>query len=93
MALDVGFHLLLALERLVTNGAFVALRTVVLHPVQLQHVVVAEVPEANITMVRFLTGVSARVHLQLFRAREALAAAFNRTFVRFLTGMGPHVDD
>lgn len=84
VSLDVRLHLLLVLERLVADRALVALGTVVLHPVQFQHVVVAKVPEANVTVVRLLAGVRPRVHLQLLRTGESFAATINWAFVRFL---------
>lgn len=85
MPLDVGLHLLLALERFVADRALVALGPVVLHAVQLQHVVVAEVPEADITMVWLFARVRPGVHLQLLAARKTLAATLHRAFVWLLT--------
>lgn len=80
---DVRLHLLLVLERLVADRALVALGPVMLHPMQFQHVVVAKVPEADVAVVRLFARMRPRVHLQLFRAREPLAAAVDGTFVRF----------
>lgn len=52
---DVSFHLFFVLKRLITNCALVALRSVVLNAVKLQHVIVAKVTKANVAMIRFLT--------------------------------------
>lgn len=83
--LDVRLHLLLVLERLLADRALVALCAVVLDPMQLQHVIVAKVPEADVAVVRLLPRVSARVHLQLLGACKALSAAVHGTFVGFFS--------
>jgi len=55
MPLDVRLHLLLVLKRLFADGALVALRAIVLHTVQLKHVVVSKISEANVAVVGLLT--------------------------------------
>lgn len=91
MSLDVGLHLLLVLERLIANGALVALGPIMLDTMQLQHMIVAKVTEANVTMIRLLTGVRSGVDLQLFGACESLATSRLRAFVRLLARMRAHV--
>lgn len=52
---DVSFHFLFVFECLITDCALIALGAVMLHAMELQHVIVAEVSEANVAVVRFLT--------------------------------------
>lgn len=93
MTLDVGLHFLLVLESLVADGALVALGAVMLDTVQLQHMIVAKVTEADVAVVGLLARVGARVDLQLFGAGESLAAARLRALVGLLAGVRAHVDD
>jgi len=93
VSLDVGLHLLLVLERLIANGALVALGTIMLHTMQLQHMIVAKVPEADVTMIRLLTRMRSGVHLELFGACESLATSRFRAFVWLLTRMRTHVNN
>lgn len=92
MTFDVRFHLLFAFERFFANGTLVTFGAIVLDSMQLQHVIVAEIPETYIAVVRFFTSMGARVNFQLFGARESFTATFDRTFVGFLTSMRSHVD-
>ena len=63
-----------------------------LHPMQLQHMIIAEIPETDIAMIRFLAGMRARMHFQLLGTGETLATALHRTFIGFLAGMRAHVN-
>lgn len=92
LLVDVSLHLLLSVERPVAHRAAVASLAKVLEAVQFQHVVVAEISQAYFTGVGPLSGVRARVHLQLFGASEALPAAGRRTPVGFLAGVRAEVD-
>lgn len=55
-----------------------------LHAMQFEDVIVAEITKANVAVVRFLPSVSAGMHFELFRTGEPFAAPFDRAFVRFL---------
>lgn len=92
MSLDVCLHFLLVLERLIADGAFVALGSIVLHPMQFQDMIIAKVTETDVTMIRFLARVRTRVYLQLFGACESLAATGFGTLVGLLARMGAHVN-
>lgn len=83
MAFDVRLHLFLTFECFVTNCAFVAFRTVMLHAMQFQDVIVAEITKANVAVVRFFAGMRTGMHFKLFRTGESFAAAFNRAFIWF----------
>lgn len=87
-----GLHLLLVLERLVADGALVALGAVVLDAMQFQHMIVAKVPEADVTVVGLLARVRSRVHLELLGAGETFAASRLRALVRLLAGVRAHMD-
>lgn len=87
-----GLHLLLVLERLVADGALVALGAVVLDAMQFQHMIVAKVPEADVAVVGLLARVRSRVHLELLGAGETFAASRLRALVRLLAGVRAHMD-
>lgn len=59
MPLNMRLHLLFVFEGVVADGALVALGAVVLHAVQLQHVVVAELTLTDVAAVGLLAGVRA----------------------------------
>lgn len=92
LAVDVRLHELLVSEGCVAHRAAVAALAVVLEAMQLEHVVIAEIPQTDVAGVGPLASVSARVHLELLGAREALPAARRGTAVRLLARVGPQMD-
>jgi hypothetical protein len=93
MSLDMRFHFLLVLEGLVTDCALVAFRSVMLHAMQLQHMIVAKISKANVAVIGLFTGVCSRVDFQLLAACEAFAASFVVALIRFFAGMSSEMDD
>lgn len=91
MSFDMSFHFFLAFECFIANCTLVAFRSIVLHSMQFQHVIVAKVTETDIAVIRLLSGVRSGMDFELFRACESFSTSLNRTFVGFFASMRSHM--